>query len=81
MPKGQPAIVSPWSVEYLPNPVIFSTATVLCAGYNAVRVALGTYGAANDGKREDEERLDENIDMDEKCAECGVAFATKGLLR
>lgn len=81
MPQGEDGFVSPWSVEYLPNPVIFSTATVLYAGYNAIRVALETYDATKGAEKGEDQSLNESVDMDKRCAECGVAFATKGLLR
>jgi hypothetical protein len=32
LPQALPAFVNPWTVEYLPNPVIFSTAVAMYAG-------------------------------------------------
>lgn len=75
LPEAQPAFVNPWAVEYLPNPVIFSTAVAMYAGYNAVCAAFITPDGFDSEEKEDEGAV--KI----KCADCGTSFGTNGALR
>jgi len=77
LPQSQPAFVNPFTVEYLPNPVIFRTAVAMYAGYNAVRAALRTH---DDTTLDPEEKEDEES-IKIKCVDCGTRFGTKGALR
>ncbi|KAH7408758.1 hypothetical protein DE146DRAFT_388025 [Phaeosphaeria sp. MPI-PUGE-AT-0046c] len=82
--QAQSAFVSPWSVEYLPNPIMFSTAVAMYAGYNAARAALRTCKESNGAGKKTEraaETLGGNGNEEVTCAACGSGFRTEGLLR
>jgi hypothetical protein len=77
-----PSHVSPWAVEHLPNPVMFSALFAVHAGYNVVRTTLetkeqdsaGSHSLGNTGNGS-------VVDMPSlKCVDCDQVFRTRGLL-
>jgi hypothetical protein len=83
--EGLVSHVSPWAVEYLPNPVIFSAVYAVYAGYNVIRARpefrSQSRNGPNGSPRPDsrEERVVVDIPC-QKCVSCDQVFRTKGLL-
>lgn len=93
-PLGRPTeaiFVSPWDVEYLPNPVIFPLLCVLEAGYIVLRKKMNLTtelieeDASPETQAKEPTEAETAVGADRetlfKCSECGLGFATQGLMR
>jgi hypothetical protein len=86
VPMGESAFLSPWAVEYGPNPFIFPA---VFAAYNLARVAFGNleeqegmHEESHDGPSSSPDLIEDMAEiMVKTCDKCGSSFRTPGLLR